>query len=80
MFIGIICIVIGITNSKKQCPTEKVIYKYLPRTFEDEQNSPVYVSDIFKTMFSRPDVWVATINEMDVRKREDMNNYFISKM
>ena len=80
MFISIIFIVIGLTNSNKQCPKEKIIYKYLPRTFEDEQNSPVYVSDIFKTLFSRPDVWVATINEMDDRKREDMNNYFISKM
>ncbi len=80
IFIGIILLVVGLLKGSEKCPEQKIIYKYLPRTFNEEQESPIYVSDIFKTMFSQPDTWVGTINESDKRKREAMNDYFISKM
>lgn len=40
---------------KEQCPPAKTIYKFIPRTFEEEQQSPVKVSDIFANMFSGSD-------------------------
>ena len=53
-FIGIVSIVIGYINQIKTCPPAKVEYRYIPRTFEDEQNDPVKVTQLFKNMF---DAW-----------------------
>ena len=44
------------------------------------KNQPVYVSDIFKTMFTQPSPWVGEVNDVDTRKREQINKYFISQM
>jgi hypothetical protein len=57
-FVGIIAIVIGYINQIKQCPPPKVEYRYIPRTFEDEQNDPVKVSKIFRDMFEKPTPWL----------------------
>lgn len=80
IFIGILLLTIGFTLQFQKCPEQKTIYKYMPRTFEMEQNDPVYASDIFKKMFSNSDVWVATINEFDTKKHEEINKYFISRL
>jgi hypothetical protein len=45
---------------------------------QEEEESPVYVSEIFKTMFSQPSTWVDSINEDTIRRQEGLNNYFIS--
>ena len=57
-FIGIVAIIIGYINQIAQCPPPKVEYRYIPRTFEDEQNDPVKVSKLFRNMFEEPSVWV----------------------
>lgn len=79
MFIGILLIAINISRNETVCPKERVIYRYIPRTFEDEQNEPVYPSDIFKTMFTQPSPWVGSVNDVDTRQREATNKYFISQ-
>lgn len=79
IFLGIWLITISITRNEVECPKEKVIYKYVPRTFEEEQNEPVYVSDIFEAMFSQPSPWIGSINDIDTRKRESINKFFISQ-
>lgn len=56
-FIGIIAIVIGYINQIQQCPPPRVEYRYIPRTFEDEQNDPVKVTKLFKDMFEQPSIW-----------------------
>jgi hypothetical protein len=57
-FGGIMAIVIGYINSIKSCPEPKIEYRYIPRTFEEEQNDPVKASKLFKTMFDDPSPWV----------------------
>lgn len=79
-FIGLIFVIVELVREKQKCPPQKVVYKYIPRTFEEEQNEPVYVSDIFKSMFTQPTPWISSINELDNRKREHVNQYFISQM
>jgi hypothetical protein len=79
LFIGILLIAISLTQSTQKCPPEKIIYRYLPRTFEEEQDEPVYVSDIFNTMFTQESPWVKSINSYDARKAESVNKYFISQ-
>jgi hypothetical protein len=58
---------------------QKVIYKYLPRTLEEEETEPIFVSQIFSPMFTQPSVWIDSIYEDDKRKTETLNKYFISQ-
>ncbi len=57
-----------------------VVYRYIPRTFEEEQWDPVSVTDIFQTMFSQPSPWVGSIRNYDRRKQEKINKYFVSQL
>lgn len=58
---------------------KKIIYKYLPRTLEEEETEPIFVSQIFSPMFTQPSVWIDSIYEDDKRKTETLNKYFISQ-
>lgn len=79
IFAGILSIAVSITKTTAGCPKEKIIYRYIPRTFEEEQNEPVYVSDIFNSMFTQQSPWVRSVNDFDTRKMEMINKYFISQ-
>lgn len=79
IFIGIMFITVGVIRNDQQCPKQEIIYRYIPRTFEDEQNEPVYVSDIFKTMFSQPSAWVQSLNDVNIKKHESINKYFVNQ-
>jgi len=59
LFVGVIFLVIGYINQIKQCPPAKVEYRYIPRSFEDEQNDPVKPSHLFRNMFENPSPWLA---------------------
>ena len=66
-------------RSEQTCKEKVIEYRYLPRTFEEEQSQPVYVSDIFKTMFSNQSPWLFSIQNNDKKKTEEMNKFFISQ-
>lgn len=51
------------------CPEQEVIYKYIPRTPEEEMNNPVDVEDIFKTMFTETSPWIGTSRSNPVKKQ-----------
>ena len=55
---AIFLIVLDIGRSLKSCPKQEVIYKYIPRTFNQEQNDPVFPSTVFKDMFDKSSPWV----------------------
>lgn len=59
MLAGIIFLVVGYVNQMQKCPPPKIEYRFIPRTFEEEQNNPAMVSEIFKDMFEEPSVWIA---------------------
>lgn len=82
IFFGILFITIevvriqsGLTDSNKT-----IEYRYIPRSFEEEQNDPVYVSEIFETMFSQPSPWILSVREYDQRKQEKINQYFVNQL
>ena len=81
IILGAICLFIEISRNTVTCPQKEVVTRYIPRTFEEEQNEPVFVSDIFKTMFSQPGVWEAGLGSgsEETRKAEEINKYFISQ-
>lgn len=82
LFVGILLVIVEVVRisaglTQKE---ERVIYRYIPRTFEEEQEDPISVSDIFETMFSQPSPWVGSIRTYDDRKQEKINNYFVSQL
>lgn len=80
MFIGILFITINLVKTENQCPENKIIYRYIPRTLDEEQDSPAHVTDIFSTMFSQPSPWINSVDSMMLRKRENVNQFFISQI
>lgn len=77
-FLGIIAISIGYVNQMQKCPPPEIEYRYVPRTFEQEQNNPVRISELFHTMFAQPSPWLQGIGST-ASKDSEINRYFISQ-
>lgn len=73
--IGTIFIVIDIVKSYYNCPPEKTIYKFIPRTFEEEQNYPIPVQTIFNKMFEQPSPWVHSF-DIHKTKKDSLDNLY----
>jgi hypothetical protein len=82
IFIGILFMVIEIVKIyvEAQVVKERIEYRYIPRTLEDETLSPVYPSQIFETMFSQPSPWIYSIKNYDQKKQEKINQYFVNQL
>lgn len=80
LFVGILSIVVGYINQIKKCPPPTVEYRYIPRTFKEEQENPPKVSEIFSEMFNEPTPWIAGF-KLSGRYSKDnpLNRYFISQ-
>lgn len=76
LFVGILLICINLTSMYKQCPGERIVYRYVPRTFEEEQNSPIPVTELFADLFNQPDTWVAVYG-VTKRTKADINKFFL---
>ena len=63
LFIGIILVVIGYTKNTDKCPKPKVEYRFVPRSFFEEQLSPDNVTKQFQNMFGNNDPWLSTSDE-----------------
>ncbi len=79
LFIGLLFIIVEIIREKHNGDKSKIIYRFVPKTFEEQQESQVPVSEIFKTMFSQPSPWVNSLASYDNRKDEDINKYFVTQ-
>jgi hypothetical protein len=84
LIIGILLIALyfmsNSVNGSSSGGNKQIVYKYLPRSLEEEQESPVFVSQIFKAMFEQPSVWINSIKDDYVRKNEVLNKYYISQI
>jgi hypothetical protein len=82
VFIGLMLIITDVIRVKAGLVDKEpeIIYRYIPRTFEDEQLNPVFVTDIFETMFSQPSPWADSVAKYDSRKQEKINQYFVSQL
>jgi hypothetical protein len=80
--IGLLLIVVDLTKTYYKAPPNKTIYRYIPRTFVEEQENPVPLDDIFYQMFNNPTPWVASV---DVQRRksdigENINKYYLTQI
>ena len=58
--VGIILIAVGYVKSNLQCPPPKIEYRYISKTFEDDQNVNDYVLGIpgMSSMFEDDTPWI----------------------
>lgn len=84
LLLCVISAVISMTTTiirlNTQQPKTKIVYRYMPRTFEEEQENLPLVSDIFRTMFTDQTPWVNSVMSYDRRKEESINKYYISQI
>lgn len=82
IFVGLTMIIMDVAriNAGLIDKEPKIIYRYVPRTFEEEQLDPVFVTDIFGVMFENPSPWSSSIKSYDDRKQEKINQYFVTQM
>ncbi len=78
--LGIIFITASISKSVGENNKERIIYRYIPRTLEEEELEPAYPSEIFASMFTQPSTWIGGINDLDTRKNAAINQYFVSQI
>ena len=60
-----------INKTKLTCPPNKIKYKYLPRSFEQEQDELPRPSNVFSDMFKLPSTW---IGYSDINQEEDVES------
>ena len=78
MFFGLLSVIVGYVHQIKKCPPPRVEYRYVPRTFEQEQDNPVKITELYHDMFSEPTPWVRGFQGSTSKDRE-INRYFVSQ-
>lgn len=77
--VGLAMIGLAIYQQMNQ-PTPQIEYRYVPRTFSQDQDNPVLVSQLFSNMFSEPSLWVGGFDiDGNVSKHRAINRYFITQ-
>ena len=83
LFAGAVIVLIGYVKSQKYCPPPKIEYRFVPRTFVEEQQAPVPVTDIFASMFYESSPFINTESSKllgpPTQQQMDINKYFISQ-
>ncbi len=55
--IGIVLITVGYMENYKNCPLPKIEYRYIPRSFYEEQITNVNLKNLYSDMFNNADTW-----------------------
>lgn len=76
IILGFILIIFSFYN--KPCDN-KIIYQFIPHTFNQTQDQQLFVSDIFKTMFTEKSPWVTSGYDDYYRKSQPVNQYYVSQ-
>lgn len=66
--IGLGMVLIDYGKKSNTCPEQPIVYKYIPRSQEEEINNPIDVEDIFKTMFTETSPWIGTSRSNPIKK------------
>jgi hypothetical protein len=51
--VGLVLFTVGYMSSVQQCPEPKIEYRFKKRSFDEEQEKPIKVSNIFRDMFTK---------------------------
>jgi len=78
--LGIVCVTINLVKLNYPEPETKIVYRFIPKSFAEQQNDLPMASDVFKSMFTEQTPWVNSIMDYDRRKETKINQYFISQI
>lgn len=53
-------LVVGFLKSNQSCPPPVTEFRYLNKTFEEQQSMPKPLLSIYSNMFKGPDPWIQT--------------------
>lgn len=78
LYIGIILIAIGYIKSNQRCPPPRVEFRYIPRTFKEEQENPTPVLSVYGSLFSQSSPWQKTqgYDDRPFRRSDFASNIF----
>lgn len=83
LFIALVFIVVGFVKANHQCAPKRVEYRYVPRTFIEEQQDPTPITDIFAKMFYQSTPWLSheagKLLPPPNLQQKDINKFFISQ-
>lgn len=74
IFIGVLLVIWN--RSNRNCPPNRVEYRYIPKSFLDEQYSRLPLMSLYGSLFQGSDAWIksgGTQNNFDEHKREVYN-------
>ena len=62
MIVGIIMIGVGYVKSNQQCPPPVIEYRYVPKSFNEEQqvHTPIMALSGMSKMFEGEDTWLTS--------------------
>ncbi len=75
LFVGFIFLIIGYMNQIREAPKPVVEFRYVPRTFEEEQNEPPVLTDLFRTMFDGQQPYIYGLGTEPIPKIEKSKIY-----
>ena len=80
--VGLLLVLVAVVRAYTKCEPPTTVYRYVPRTFIEEQENPVPLDDIFYEMFNNPTPWVASV---DVERKkndigENLNRYYVTQI
>jgi hypothetical protein len=67
LILGVILITIGFSRMYFSKDNSKVIYRYIPRTFEEDQDNPPSLQSLYGTMFEGIEPREGTFYEEKIR-------------
>jgi hypothetical protein len=85
MWFILLLLIIGFTliimnfNNDCNCNGDNKVIRFIPRTLNQDIESPIHVTDIHRDMFYEPSPWLKNVDSYRIRKREDINQFFISQ-
>ena len=82
--IGFLFIVIGFVKANRNCPPKKIEFRFLPRTFIEEQNEPVPITSIFAKLFYESSIFINSessklLPPANLQQAIRQNKFFISQ-
>jgi len=80
LILGVVFVTVSLTQAYSRGQNIRTVYKYVPRTFIEDQENPIPLDDIFYDMFNNPAPFMASVDV--VRRRQDigenLNKYYIT--
>lgn len=67
--LGVLSIVYSYSSQFKTCPLPQIEYRYIPRSFYDDQVNSVSVKNLYSDMFNTSETWSRyPLNRLDLQE------------